>query len=174
MTTVYVTHDQVEAMTMGDRVAVLLDGVLQQCDSPRQLFSRPVNLFVAGFIGSPAMNLVRTRVQEDGAPFGSFTVPVSPEQRAALGSDAVVIGARPEAMRISANGEGIEATIIAVEELGSDSYLYCETQLSGTPTMLTVRGAGLSEARPGDRVVVAPDLRAVHLFDEASGLRLPE
>src|SRR5258706_5091214 len=125
VTTVYVTHDQVEAMTMGDRVAVLLDGVLQQCDSPRQLFSRPVNLFVAGFIGSPAMNLVRTRLQGDGAPFGSFTVPVGPQQRTALGSDGLVIGARPEAMRISANGEGLDATIIAVEVLGSDSYLYC-------------------------------------------------
>jgi ABC-type sugar transport system ATPase subunit len=120
------------------------------------------------------MNLVRTRVRGEGAPFGSFTVPMSPQQRAALGSDGVVVGARPEAMRISTNGDGLEATIMAVEELGSDSYLYCETQLNGSPTMLTVRSAGLSDARPGDRVMVAPDLRAVHLLDEASGCRLPD
>ncbi len=174
VTTVYVTHDQVEAMTMGDRVAVLLDGVLQQCDSPRQLFSRPVNLFVAGFIGSPAMNLLRTRVEGEGAHFGSFIVPLSPQQRAALTSDRVVVGARPEAVRTSATGEGLQATITAVEELGSDSYLYCETLIDGAPTMLTVRSAGLSEARPGDIVVVTPDLGAIHLFDEASGQRLPE
>ena len=154
----------------------LVDPVL--LPSPEASFKAIWDGFVGGFVGSPAMNLVRTRVQGDGAPFGSFTVPMSPQQRSALGSDGVVVGARPEAMRISANGdglnEGLPATIVAVEELGSDSYLYCETQLNGAPTMLTVRSAGLSEARPGDRVMVAPDLRAVHLFDEASGRRLPD
>ena len=83
------------------------------------------------------------------------------------------MGARPEAMRIT-SGEGLATTITAVEELGSDSFLYCATELSGTGHSITVRTGGLSEAKPGERVVLAPDLGALHLFDEASGRRLPE
>src|SRR6185436_13948207 len=100
VTTVYVTHDQVEAMTMGDRVAVLDRGVLQQCASPRNLFTDPVNLFVAGFIGSPQMNLLAATVEDDGARYGSLAVPLTPGQRAALTSGAVTIGVRPEDWRV--------------------------------------------------------------------------
>ena len=95
VTTVYVTHDQVEAMTMGDRVAVLKDGVLQQCASPRDLFKRPVNVFVAGFIGSPAMNLFDGQLDGDHVRFGALDVPVRPDQRAAATSPSVTIGVRP-------------------------------------------------------------------------------
>src|SRR6187401_2841196 len=100
VTTVYVTHDQVEAMTMGDRVAVLRDGLLQQCASPRALFMHPVNLFVAGFIGSPAMNLLPAMLTGETAEVGSLRVPLTPAQRADLTSDRVVIGVRPEGFAI--------------------------------------------------------------------------
>ena len=97
VTTVYVTHDQVEAMTMGDRVAVLDRGVLQQVRHARRSCSpSPVNVFVAGFIGSPAMNLLAAKVGDDGATHGSLTVPLTPAQRSALDVDAVTIGVRPE------------------------------------------------------------------------------
>ncbi len=124
VTTVYVTHDQVEAMTMGDRVAVLDHGVLQQCATPKELFTSPVNLFVGGFIGSPAMNLLAAKVGDDGATHGTLTVALSPTQRAALTSDDVTIGVRPEDWRLAADG-GLDVTVEVVEELGSESFLYC-------------------------------------------------
>ena len=173
VTTVYVTHDQVEAMTMGDRVAVLKDGVLQQCASPRELFTRPANLFVAGFIGSPAMNMVQCTVRGDTAEFSALQVPLSPAQQAALTSDAVTIGVRPEGLHLSPDGTGMHAKIAVVEELGSDSYLYCAPE--GHPDVSIVsRAEGLSSARVGDSVVLRPDPGAVHLFDTASGARLPD
>src|SRR5918993_4750899 len=91
ITTVYVTHDQVEAMTMGDRVAVLKDGVLQQVDTPLGLYDKPVNVFVAGFIGSPAMNIVTGTVDQQGATYGTLSIPLTPEQRSALSGDTVII-----------------------------------------------------------------------------------
>src|SRR5690606_14545984 len=98
VTTVYVTHDQVEAMTMGDRVAVLLDGLLQQVDHPRALYDRPANAFVAGFIGSPAMNIRTVRLTEAGADFGGMVIPLTPAQKAAAagGDGKVTVGFRPE------------------------------------------------------------------------------
>ncbi|SNR44753.1 hypothetical protein SAMN06265360_10676 [Haloechinothrix alba] len=101
-TTVYVTHDQVEAMTMGDRVALLHEGIVQQCGTPRELYERPANVFVAGFIGSPAMNLRQGRLTEQGADIGGMTVPVSRQARAAAASDGdgtVTVGIRPKARR---------------------------------------------------------------------------
>jgi ABC-type sugar transport system ATPase subunit len=94
VTTVDVTHDQVEAMTMGDRVAVLQDGVLQQCASPRELFTRPADLFVAGFIGSPAMNLLPAKMDEDGAMFGPVAIPLTSAQRSSATSELVTVGIR--------------------------------------------------------------------------------
>ena len=173
VTTVYVTHDQVEAMTMGDRVAVLKDGVLQQCASPRELFTRPANYFVAGFIGSPAMNTLTCTVGPDGAEYASLTIPLTPAQRAALTSGTVSVGVRPEALHISPDGRGMHATIDTVEELGSDSYLYCTPHgHDGTPVVS--RAEGLSDARPGDTVVLQPDPGSLHLFDTLTGARLPD
>ena len=107
VTTVYVTHDQVEAMTMGDRVAVLKDGILQQCDTPRHMYDKPANLFVAGFIGSPAMNLVQTTLDDDLVHFGAANVQVPRAGMDALGSErSVHLGVRPEDLNVVGEGEG--------------------------------------------------------------------
>ena len=172
VTTVYVTHDQVEAMTMGDRVAVLKDGVLQQCASPRDLFMRPVNSFVAGFIGSPAMNMLACTATEAGAAFGALVMPLTPAQRGALTSPAITVGVRPESMSIGAE-HGMIATVVTVEELGSDSYLYC-TPVGHPEGIVVARSEGLSAVRLGDNVMLAPDPSALHLFDQATGDRLPD
>ena len=174
VTTVYVTHDQVEAMTMGDRVAVLKDGVLQQCASPRELFSRPENVFVAGFIGSPAMNLLTGRVVDGAAEIGQLRLALSPAQQAAMSSDRIVVGVRPEGLAVGTASGGLPAVITLVEELGSDSFLYCEASIDGVPTPLTVRSEGLSAARARDDVTLSPRPGALHLFDESTGLRLPD
>ena len=171
VTTVYVTHDQVEAMTMGDRVAVLRDGLLQQCASPRELFTRPRNSFVAGFIGSPAMNMLTASLDENGATFGSLTVPLTQAQRAAAPGGQVIVGVRPESLHARGEG-GLDARVVTVEELGSESYLYC-APLSDPELTVVSRTEGLSDVRPGDTVHLVPDPGAVHLFDAASGERLP-
>ena len=171
VTTVYVTHDQVEAMTMGDRVAVLRDGVLQQCATPRDLFRHPVNVFVAGFIGSPAMNLFAGRSTETMPGSAPSPSPVRPEQSAAATSPAVTIGVRPEAMAVVADG-GLEATVDVVEELGSESFLYCH--VDGHDLPVVARTEGLSTATQGDRIWLRPEVSAVHLFDTATGARLPD
>jgi multiple sugar transport system ATP-binding protein len=126
-TTVYVTHDQVEAMTMGDRVALLKDGLLQQVDSPRNLYDRPDNTFVAGFIGSPAMNIFEAKLSDDGARIGEYTVPVLRDSRAALaeqGAKSAILGFRPESVTVVPAGEGFPFEVAVVEELGSDAYAY--------------------------------------------------
>ena len=169
VTTVYVTHDQVEAMTMGDRVAVLRDGVLQQCATPRELFTKPANTFVAGFIGSPAMNMLQCTATADGLRYANLVLPLAAIQRSGLTSDQVTIGVRPEALRIGA--EGIEATIVAVEELGSDSFVYC-TPLGHDDVSLVSRTDGLNTSQPGTIVHLMPDTSTMHVFDTASGARL--
>jgi multiple sugar transport system ATP-binding protein len=171
VTTVYVTHDQVEAMTMGDRVAVLHDGVLQQCASPRELFTNPVNAFVAGFIGSPAMNLLDAGVEGSTAVHGSLRVPLTDAQRASLTSDHVTIGLRPGDLGIAVDG-GLDALVDSVEELGSEGFLYCTTQ--GTDAPVVARVEGLSGAANGDLVSLTPSPGTPHLFDPQSGLRLPD
>ena len=169
VTTVYVTHDQIEAMTMGDRVAVMLDGVLQQCATPRDLFTDPINSFVAGFIGSPAMNLLVATTTEGGATYGSLTVPLSPSQRSALTSAAVTIGVRPNDLDIGTSG-GLDATVEFVEELGSEAFLYCVTRNNGHEVV--ARTDGLSSLRAGDQVSLVPKPTGVHLFDAETGARL--
>ncbi len=173
VTTVYVTHDQVEAMTMGDRVAVLDRGVLQQCATPKDLFTDPVNVFVAGFIGSPAMNLLPATVGDDGATHGTLTVALTPAQRARLTSDAVVIGVRPEAWMLATEG-GLDVEVLVVEELGSESFLYCTDPAAEalTGTQVVARTEGLSSSQPGDRVSLVPRADRLHLFDSATGVRL--
>src|SRR5918993_598340 len=112
VTTVYVTHDQVEAMTMGDRVAVLKDGLLQQVDSPRNMYERPNNMFVAGFIGSPAMNLFQLPVTNDrGLRLGGHDVPIERSMMSTLSGGTVALGVRPEDLHVVGSGEGIAATV---------------------------------------------------------------
>ena len=126
VTTIYVTHDQVEAMTMGDRVAVMKDGVLQQVDVPRKLYDSPVNAFVAGFIGSPAMNLMKGTMTADGVMIGSTVVPVPRDLQQAAGTGTVTVGLRPEALEIAGDGAGIPVVVNLVEELGAEAYVYAQ------------------------------------------------
>ena len=176
VTTVYVTHDQVEAMTMGDRVAVLRDGVLQQCAPPRELFARPANAFVAGFIGSPAMNLLPAELDGESARVGTLQVPLTPTQRAAVTSPELLVGVRPEALDLVGadvpDAATLAATVDVVEELGSESYLYCS--VPGRSEPLVVRVEGLSPVSRGATVRLAPRPGGVHLFDAATGARLPQ
>ncbi len=170
VTTVYVTHDQVEAMTMGDRVAVLKDGILQQCASPRELFTQPVNQFVAGFIGSPAMNLLPATAGDNGASHGSLAVPLTPDQRSSLSTGEITIGVRPGDFEVNTEG-GLDAVIDVVEELGSEAFLYCTAD--GTDKHIVARVEGLSPAQRGDHVSLVPKPSALHLFDASTGARLP-
>ena len=177
ITTVYVTHDQVEAMTMGDRVAVLKDGLLQQVAPPHELFHRPVNAFVAGFIGSPAMNLVEAALDADGVRLGTLVVPLSPAQRSAVTSAAVTVGVRPGSVDLVGEGDAAEGTTLdasvgLVEELGAESFLSC--RVDGHRDPFVVRVAGRSPVARGATVRLRPRPDTVHLFDTATGLRLPD
>ncbi len=170
-TTIYVTHDQVEAMTMGDRVAVLKDGVLQQCASPRSLYEKPENSFVAGFIGSPAMNLATLPLTDDGVQLGDLVVPLPTEVRtAAAGLSEIVFGIRPESLRLVGEADdGFELVVELVEELGADAYLHGKVG----DDRFVVRVDGRTPPRIGDNVRVA--LRGegeTHAFDPKTTLRL--
>ncbi len=177
-TTIYVTHDQVEAMTMGHRVAVLKDARLQQVGTPRNLYEHPDNVFVAEFIGSPAMNLRTAKLNGEGALLGGGVLPLSRDAVAtarADGLDEVTIGLRPESARLSAAGApgAIDLTVRLVEELGADAYVYGE--LSGDADgekPWVVRSDGRSVPRIGDHVGVAVDAGSAHLFNARTGLRL--
>jgi multiple sugar transport system ATP-binding protein len=143
-TAIYVTHDQVEAMTMADRIVVLNAGRIEQYGTPLDLYERPANLFVAGFIGSPRMNLL--------------------EQQAAAGYGAATIGVRPEHIRVGRDGEGWEGTVRAAEHLGSDTFLYVDAPGIGS---ITARYIGEIGIREGDRVRLQADPAHIHRFDKA-------
>jgi multiple sugar transport system ATP-binding protein len=151
VTTVYVTHDQVEAMTMGHRVAVLKDGVLQQCDAPRVLYHEPDNLFVAGFIGSPAMNLVPVG-EERPVKLGGSTLNVEGPGRAALsnGAGKVTVGFRPEALLV---GDGpLKAKIRTVEDLGSEVFVHVTLDHGGSSIHLVSKMAAPFDGKPEENV----------------------
>lgn len=169
ITTVYVTHDQVEAMTMGDRVAVLRDGVLQQCAPPRELYRQPANVFVAGFIGSPAMNLFTVPVVDGAVSLGGYTLVVPRE--ITVSGDELVMGVRPEHLVL--DDGGIDVDVEFVEELGADTYVHGRTVESGGAARraVTARMAGDSSLRRDDRVRLRPDPEQVHFFG-ADGMRL--
>ncbi len=170
VTTVYVTHDQVEAMTMGDRVAVLKDGILQQVDTPRNLYDRPGNVFVAGFIGSPAMNLIQLPIVEGGVQFGDAVLPIAREVLSKASGSRVTVGIRPEKLTVAEHGLVVDVDV--VEELGSDGYLYGRAQLDGTEHNIVVRVDAISHPRAGERIHLQADASAVHVFDAESGQRL--
>ena len=172
VTTVYVTHDQTEALTMGDRIAVLKDGVLQQVGTPRDLYEAPQNVFVAGFIGSPAMNLFDADVVEGGLKFGTAVAKV---ERATLGetkAKKVTIGIRPEDVKVAKTGEGLPVDVDLVEELGADGYLYGHTEVDGNRVDIVARVDGRSHPNAGDKVFITPEPNHIHVFDTESGLRL--
>ncbi len=179
VTTVYVTHDQTEAMTMGDRVAVLKDGVLQQVDSPLDLYDTPVNLFVAGFIGSPAMNLLEGNIVDGGVQVGDYTVPVPREILAKCKGDTrLTVGIRPENFAVSETDEGIPLDVALVEELGADSYVYgtlaglSEDELVDAQQII-VRMEARKAPKKGDIMrLTSSNPHGVHVFSNSTELRL--
>jgi multiple sugar transport system ATP-binding protein len=176
-TTVYVTHDQSEAMTLGHRVAVLDHGLLQQVGTPRELYDQPANRFVAGFIGSPAMNLCELPLGSNGAvSFGRERVELGEKLTAAAqanGRSEVVIGLRPEALELGA--EGIPADVEVVEEFGADAYVFCVARLregAGGTTRLVARTEARSAPDRGERIALRVRPGEAHVFDAETGVRL--
>ncbi|MCL2785428.1 MAG: ATP-binding cassette domain-containing protein, partial [Propionibacteriaceae bacterium] len=176
VTTVYVTHDQVEAMTMGHRVAVMKDGVLQQVDTPLSLYDAPANLFVAGFIGSPAMNLISGQIVDGGVQIGDFVMPVDREiLKKAQGEQRLTVGIRPENFHV--DDAGIAVDVSVVEELGSDTFLYGnlvgsseDDKYTGQP--IVARISARHTAREAGLVRLNADPATVHVFSEETQLRI--
>jgi multiple sugar transport system ATP-binding protein len=176
VTTVYVTHDQVEAMTMGDRVAVMKDGVLQQVDTPLTLYDKPANLFVAGFIGSPAMNLMSGPIVDGGVTIGDYVVPIKREVLAkAPGEKTLTLGIRPESFLMADDGIGLDVAV--VEELGADAYVY--GTLAGLDEDAKLQAqqivARISSRRPPERgamVRMGVDAEHIHVFSDVTQERL--
>jgi multiple sugar transport system ATP-binding protein len=163
VTTVYVTHDQAEAMTLGHRVAVLHEGVLQQCAPPRQLYDHPANRFVAGFIGSPAMNFLTVAPGANGSvSVGGVELPLPGE----LEGKDVVVGVRPESLELAADGIGAEVQM--VEDVGADAYVFCTSDHGKLVARASVRRA----PERGERVALRPVAGEAHLFDPETGARL--
>jgi sn-glycerol 3-phosphate transport system ATP-binding protein len=187
ITTIYVTHDQVEAMTLGDRIAVMSAGRLQQLGGPQDVYDTPANVFVAGFIGSPPMNLLRGSVRAGIASAGTFSV-AAPR----VMDGPVTVGVRPEAFRIAetdAAGPCIEAEVDVVEPLGDEVLVHGSVDArparsgaeedeatlladAGTRAAVTIRFDPGRRPAPGDRITVTAEPARVHLFDAASGERL--
>ncbi|WP_310964969.1 ABC transporter ATP-binding protein [Nocardioides terrisoli] len=180
-TTVYVTHDQVEAMTMGDRVAVLRLGVLQQFSTPAELYDRPVNAFVAGFIGSPSMNLFTAPLTSSGAAVGGTTVPIPRAVLDELGRDGtkeITIGIRPEALEVAGDGDGIAVTVALLEDLGSESFVYGTLDdtavrgLDGESLTVTAKSARRAPVKVGASARLRLRGEDLHLFHPSTGERL--
>jgi multiple sugar transport system ATP-binding protein len=195
-TTVYVTHDQVEAMTLGQRVAVMREGKLQQVDAPQRLYDEPTNTFVAAFIGSPSMNLVEARLAGDSLTFGDFTLPLHRERRPRFAEDGrVIVGIRPEAFEsaeFAASGlPQFDVDVEVLEELGSDAHVFfsanaeqvvIEDALSDDPedetsilaeeknrALLIARVDARTDARIGSRVRLAVDPSRLYFFSPETG-----
>ena len=173
ITTVYVTHDQVEAMTMGDRVVVLKDGLLQQVDTPRNLYDNPANSFVAGFIGSPAMNLLNAPVVNGKAVLGNLNIDVP----ASSGSN-ITVGIRPEGFTPATTGFDIAVEV--VEELGADAFVYGRpvdpkvafANANDEGAQVIVRWDPKNPPKIGSTITVGLALHGVHLFDATTGARI--
>jgi multiple sugar transport system ATP-binding protein len=170
-TTVYVTHDQIEAMTMADKIVVMNSGNVEQIGAPLELYDRPANLFVAGFIGSPAMNFVRGRIEGGMVRSGHVSLPLPPGLADGEGR-AVIYGVRPEHWRLDPNG--VKVTVKVVEPTGSETQVIVslgDADVPGDAKMVCAFRERVS-ARPGETLAIAPDTAVTHLFDEASGGRL--
>jgi multiple sugar transport system ATP-binding protein len=175
-TTLYVTHDQIEAMTMGHRVAVLRDGILQQVDTPRTLYDTPGNVFVAGFIGSPAMNMRTASLTEDGARLGEMDIALPAATMSAAreaGLSQVELGIRPEGIDISDTPTGLSMIVELVEELGHDEFVYGNIPGDAADVRhLVARPRGKATPRYGETIHLTVDSSEVHAFNSESGLRL--
>ena len=192
VTTIYVTHDQTEAMTLGHRVAVLNSGRILQVDTPQRLYDHPANVFVAAFIGTPAMNLVEAAIEGDEVVFGGFRIPLDPSRRPASGIRDVVVGIRPEAFEAAAMAGAGPTTLtvvpLVVEELGSDAHVFFRVNAEAVKTDVTGRDEAtllqdphaLFSARIDPRVRVRRgqpidlvlDPARLHFFDPETGLTL--
>ena len=170
-TSVYVTHDQIEAMTMGDRIVVMKEGRIEQVGSPLDLYDHPTNIFVAGFIGSPAMNFVPATLRRQGAAaslvLADGTTLAAP--RGAGGSDGqpVVLGTRPEHLRLAGEG-GIASRVVVMEPTGADTFVACRHGSTDMAAVFRER----HDFAPGSTIHLMPDLDRAHLFDAGSGERL--
>jgi multiple sugar transport system ATP-binding protein len=192
-TTIYVTHDQTEAMTLGQRVAVMRDGRVLQVDAPQRLYHEPRDLFVAAFIGTPAMNLVEAKLVGDKAVFGQFRVTLHPVRRPRGAFDHVVLGIRPESFEDLAaarpGGAQIEVTPVVVEELGSDAHVFFPVEatkvavetaqqtedaslLAEDQALFSARIDPRTRARVGERLRLAVDPARFHFFDRETGASL--
>ena len=156
-TTIYVTHDQIEAMTMADKIVVMRDGVIEQMGSPLDLYDRPVNTFVAGFIGSPSMNFIEGAVTESG--FKTSDGIMLPLQKNQV--DATTYGVRPEHLKLD-NEHGIPAEIVVVEPTGSETQVVMRL---GKQTVVGIFRERVA-AKPGETLKVTPDLSVIHLFNK--------
>ena len=194
-TTIYVTHDQVEAMTLGQRVAVMREGKVQQVDVPQRLYEQPANLFVAAFIGSPAMNLVTATVDEDAVLIGGNRIPLDRERRPSAATNRVVVGIRPESFEdgeFAAPGLAqIEVRVEVLEELGADAFVFFDAGADAvviedalvddaeedTASLLADRSGTLfaarvdprTKARPGDMIRLAVDASRLYFFEPDTG-----
>ncbi|ANM20612.1 sn-glycerol-3-phosphate ABC transporter ATP-binding protein (plasmid) [Rhizobium sp. N541] len=170
-TTVYVTHDQIEAMTMADKIVVMHDGIVEQIGSPLELYDKPANLFVGGFIGSPAMNMIKGRLDpEDARQFvaaNGTRLPVADPPASAVGRE-LVYGLRPEYISLDPNG--VPAEIVVIEPTGYETHL--TVRLGGSDVSCVFRER--VNARPGEAIRVAIDASHVHLFDAEGGQRLTD
>jgi multiple sugar transport system ATP-binding protein len=169
-TTIYVTHDQIEAMTMADKIVVMHDGIVEQIGKPLELYDRPGNLFVASFIGSPAMNLLKGRVDGDGAPFfygaGGVSLPLGASTAAGKG-DAVVLGIRPEHLKLT--DSGFPVTVSVVEPTGSEVQIIGRTP-GGDDVVANFRDR--HDFTPGDTIRLGVDTALMHVFNGDTGQRL--
>ncbi len=177
-TSVFVTHDQIEAMTMGDKIVVMKDGRIEQTGSPLDLYDEPANLFVAGFIGSPAMNLLPGTLRHNGGAarveFGDGTHLDAPQHAGGADGQAVVLGTRPEHLSLAspsaaaASPEGIAAKVVVVEPTGAETLVMCRHAGADLAAVFRER----HRFEPGSTIHLLPDLARAHLFDAASGQRL--
>jgi multiple sugar transport system ATP-binding protein len=170
-TSVYVTHDQIEAMTMADRIVVMHDGVVEQVGEPLDLYDEPVNLFVAGFIGSPAMNFIDATIKRNGsvsavAPDGS-ELPLSPSVGGHDGQK-VVYGIRPEHLDLTDGANGLPAEVVVVEPTGAEILVF--THLAGQEVAVVFKER--HKFRPGDKLSLTPHAGTIHLFDKETGARI--
>jgi multiple sugar transport system ATP-binding protein len=186
ITTVYVTHDQTEAMTLGQRVAVMRDGRVRQCDTPQRLYAQPNDVFIAAFIGSPAMNLVEASYDDGQLRFGQYSIPVS----GAPAAGRLILGIRPEAFRLAPAGglPTIAVRVEVVEDLGSDTHLFfhvdappmtaevlesaSEEAFLADRALFTARVDAAADVAVGSTVELALDVDRLHYFDADSGRRL--
>jgi len=195
-TTVYVTHDQIEAMTMADRIVVMHDGVIEQIGTPLELYDSPANLFVAGFIGSPAMNLVEAEIDGDELLLGQFRIPLAAQRRPGRTTSSLIVGIRPETFEDSAFSTPglptIDADVVVLEELGSDAHVFFRVDatrvaagldedadeaadlVSERGALLNARVDARTSARVGSTIRLAVDPSRFHFFDAETGASLLE